>query len=608
MMNVEQQITGLIAEALGKLFNVEATQEALSLAPTRKEFEGTYTFVTFPYLKASGKSPEETGRLIGEYLVSNGTVVARYNVVKGFLNLVVSDAVWVSTLQNLWQQGAEAFQQANKQPVRVMVEYSSPNTNKPLHLGHLRNNFLGYSISLILEAYGHDVQKVNLVNDRGIHICKSMLAYQKMGEGEQPSERLKGDKLVGNYYVLFDKMYKEQVSQLKAQYLQNHPDASEQAAQEWAEKEAPALKEAQEMLRKWEQGDPETVALWKKMNGWVYAGFQTTYELMGVSFDKMYYESDTYLLGKDVVEEGLSKGVFFRKEDGSVWIDLTEEGLDEKLLLRADGTSVYITQDMGTADMKYADYPMDLSIYVVGNEQDYHFKVLKAILQKLGRSYAGGIYHMSYGMVDLPSGKMKSREGNVVDADDLIHEMTETARERTRELGKIEGFTDQEANYLYHTLAMGALKYYLLRVDPKKRMLFNPEESIDFQGNTGVYIQYNHAKICALLRKAEQEGIPFQAEAYAGITAIHPLEAELIYQLMIYPDRLKEAATQLAPSAIANYAYDLSKTYSRFYSELTIFGESDSEKTSFRIALSYKTASLLRHALGLLGIEAPERM
>lgn len=481
----------------------------------------------------------------------------------------------------------------------VMVEYSSPNTNKPLHLGHLRNNFLGYSVSEILKANGHEVMKVNLVNDRGIHICKSMLAYEKMGNGETPeSSGIKGDHLVGKYYVLFDKAYKEQVDELVAQGMDK----------EEAKKKAPLMLEAQDMLLKWEQGDEHVVNLWKMMNSWVYAGFDETYRTIGVDFDKYYYESQTYTLGKERVEEGLQKEVFFKKDNGSVWVDLTDEGLDEKLLLRADGTSVYITQDLGTAELKYNDFPYDQSVYVVADEQNYHFQVLKATLKKLGKPYAEGIYHLSYGMVDLPSGKMKSREGTVVDADELVQEMVDTARQQTEELGKIEGFTAEEAQHLYHTLAMGALKYFLLKVDPKKRMLFNPQESIDFRGNTGPFVQYTHARISAILRKAGEMGISVDAASFENFGNLHETEQEVIIQLVNFPAVVKEAGNLYAPSIIANYAYELAKSYNRFYQEISIFNETDEQARNFRIALSAMVARFVRESMKLLGIEVPERM
>jgi arginyl-tRNA synthetase len=591
-MNIEKTIQNHITAALKAEFDVE--ENNISLQPTKKDFEGSYTFVVFPYVKALRKSPVELGNAIGNYLVANSGVVSAFNVVQGFLNLSIADSAWVDLFTSIFKD-KNFGQLPDKQEV-VMVEYSSPNTNKPLHLGHLRNNFLGFSVAQILSANGYKVVKTNLVNDRGIHICKSMLAYQKFGKGETPeSSGLKGDHLVGKYYVEFDKHYKVEVEALKATGL----------SEEDAKKQAPLLIEAQEMLLKWENNDAETVNLWKQMNEWVFAGFGQTYEKMGVSFDKMYRESETYLLGKKFVEEGLKSSVFFQKEDNSVWIDLTDEGLDQKLVLRKDGTSVYITQDMGTAELKYNDFKMSKSVYVVGNEQDYHFEVLFKIIKKLGRPYAEGNYHLSYGMVDLPSGKMKSREGTVVDADDLMQEMTDTARERTMELGKTEGFAETEANELYNTLAMGALKYFLLKVDPKKRMLFNPEESIDFQGHTGTFIQFAHARICSILRKAHEKGIIGKTTDYH---VLHEAEREVIYLLSQYPQIVADAGRELSPALISQYAYDLAKAYSRFYNEINIFNEPDQNAQQFRVAFSGVVGETINKAMGLLGIKVPSRM
>lgn len=585
-----------ISKAFMELFNHQLPAAEVTFQPTRKEFEGSHTFVTFPFLKVTGKNPEETGKLLGDFLVASVGAVADYNVVKGFLNISMSDKLWGKTLADVYAD--KTYGTMASHGGRVMVEFSSPNTNKPLHLGHLRNNFLGDATSRILEARGYHVYKVNLVNDRGIHICKSMLAYQKWGNGETPvSSGLKGDHLIGKYYVVFDKEYKKEVDALKAKGVE----------EEEAKKKAPLIIEAQTLLQKWEEGDPATVALWQTMNEWVYEGFDATYRAMGVSFDKMYKESNTYLLGKDIVDEGLQKGVFYKKEDGSVWADLTSEGLDHKLVLRSDGTSVYMTQDLGTADMKYGDYPFDKSIYVVGNEQDYHFKVLFSILKKLGRSYAEGLYHLSYGMVDLPSGKMKSREGTVVDADELIREMVETAEKHTTELGKIEGFTADEAAELYRTLALGALKYYLLKVDPRKRMLFNPQESIEFHGHTGPFVQYTHARIAAILRKADQEKISLEGFDPAQME-LENLEAEVIRLVAEYPERVREAAEELNPSAVANYAFELAKEYNRFYTEHSIFNEANPAKMKLRLMLSAVVARTIRSAMGLLGIDVPERM
>ncbi|MDI9859086.1 arginine--tRNA ligase [Flectobacillus roseus] len=592
-MNIEKILQDSIQAAL--LAEFEVSEPTIALQPTRKDFEGFYTFVVFPYVKALRKSPVEIGNAIGNYLVNNTTVVSTFNVVQGFLNISIADTAWMDTFNHL--RSDASFGQLAAKNETVMVEYSSPNTNKPLHLGHLRNNFLGYSVAQILDANGYDVIKANLVNDRGIHICKSMLAYQKFGQNETPaSANLKGDHLVGKYYVEFDKHYKVEVEALKAEGM----------SEDDAKKQAPLMKEAQEMLLKWEQGDEEVVALWQKMNDWVFDGFNQTYQTMGVSFDKIYKESNTYLLGKETVEEGLASGVFFQKEDGSVWIDLADEGLDQKLVLRKDGTSVYITQDMGTADLKYKDFGMSKSLYVVGNEQDYHFEVLFKILKKLGRPYAEGCYHLSYGMVDLPSGKMKSREGTVVDADDLMQEMKDTARERTNELGKIDGFTPEEAEELYSTLAMGALKYFLLKVDPKKRMLFNPAESIDFQGNTGPFIQYTHARICSILKKAEGQNINIEeASAY---TSLHEVEREIIFALSEYPRKVADAGREYSPALIAQYVYDLAKSYNRLFAELSIFSAESPEAMQFRVQLSKAVGETIKKAMALLGIKVPTRM
>ncbi len=594
---IVQKLQKEIQNAFQTLFNHTLPLEEIAFQQTRKEFEGSYTFVTFPYGKISGKRPDETATVLGEFLKENVAEIKDFNVVKGFLNLVLEQSVWVKTLVNL--NDKPVWENIEKKDEKVMVEYSSPNTNKPLHLGHLRNNFLGYSVSEIMAANGSEVMKVNLVNDRGIHICKSMLAYQKHGEGKTPQDLgVKGDKMVGDYYVKFNDLFKEELKEL----------VETGRTQEQAEKEAPILQEAQQMLLKWEQNDKETTDLWKTMNGWVYEGFDETYKSIGVTFDKFYYESNTYLSGKDVVEEGLQKGIFFKKDDGSVWIDLTNDGLDEKLVLRGDGTSVYMTQDIGTADLKFSDFPMQKSVYVIGNEQDYHMKVLKLIMQKLGRSYADGMYHLSYGMVELPSGKMKSREGTVVDADELVAEMIAMAKERTQEVGKIDDFTEEEAENLYKMLALGALKYYLLRVEPKKKMLFNPADSIDFQGNSGVYLQYTHAKICAILRKANKDTISYKSDTFENLESLESAEEELIRLLSDYPNYLNEAAENYAPSSIANYMYDLAKQYSKLYAELPIFGEENDAKKVLRIALSDATAKTLKHAGKLLGIEMPNRM
>lgn len=596
-MNFQESIIQGIQLAFQNIFNHDLPLEQISLAPTKKEFEGSYTFVVFPFLKISQTTPENTGNLIGEYLKANVPAVQDFNVVKGFLNLVLNERVWLDLFQKIYSNPKIGQLPTNGQ--KVMVEYSSPNTNKPLHLGHLRNNFLGYSVAEILKANGYEVIKANLVNDRGIHICKSMVAYLHFGNGETPeSSGLKGDHLAGKYYVRFDVEYKNQIKEL----------INKGQSEEEAKKNAPILLEAQEMLRKWEAGDESVVSLWKQMNAWVYAGFDSTYKKMGVNFDKFYYESDTYLLGKDIVEEGLAKGVFFKKDNGSVWVDLTDEGLDEKLVLRGDGTSVYITQDMGTADLKYKDFQIDKSVYVVGNEQDYHFDVLFKIMRKLGRSYGPGLYHLSYGMVDLPTGKMKSREGTVVDADDLIQEMIETAEQHTKELGKIEGFTEEQAKELYEILGLGALKYFLLKVDPKKRMLFNPKESIEFQGYTGPFVQYSHARIAAILRKAEQIGVNYQNPDFSSVAELAESETALIQILNDFERKIKLAGEEYSPAIIAQYLFDLAKEYNRFYADLPIFHEKDQAIQSFRVALSALTAQTIKKGMSLLGINVPERM
>ncbi len=606
-MTSEQQVIQGIAAGLKENFGVEVPAENISLQPTKKEFAGDFTLVVFPLVKLTKKNPEETAYLLGEHLKKTLSIVAGFNVVKGFLNIELSAQLWVQTLASIAADPHYGNLPANGK--RVMVEYSSPNTNKPIHLGHLRNNFLGYSVAKIMEANGYQVLKTQVVNDRGIHICKSMLAYQKFGQGETPATQgIKGDHLVGDYYVTFDRENKRQIAELVADYQAADPTADVEKLKEKAGKSTALIQEAQEMLRRWEEGDPEVVELWRTMNGWVYEGFNATYEKIGVTFDKIYYESETYLLGKKIVDEGLERGLFFRKPDGSAWIDLTTDGLDQKLLLRSDGTSVYITQDFGLADMKYTDFPMEKSVYVVGNEQDYHFKVLKLVVEKLGRPYADGIYHLSYGMVELPTGKMKSREGTVVDADDLIAEMDSIARERTMQLGKIDDFTSAEAERLYHTLALGALKYYLLRVEPKKKMLFNPEESIDFQGDTGVYIQYTHARISAIVRRAVAEQVPFDGASFAAVGTIAPLEQELVQLLGTYPKKIQLAGQEYSPATVASFAYEVARAYGRFFFELSIFNEPDPARRSFRVALSAATGKVVRHALGLIGVEAPERM
>lgn len=580
-------------KALQELYGATLDASAINIQETRKEFEGQVTVVTFPFTRFSRKSPEQTGEELGAYLQQRVEAISSFNVIKGFLNLSLSDGYWFSQLETISQVPDYGVLPKNGQ--KVMVEYSSPNTNKPLHLGHVRNNLLGFSVSQLLAAAGYEVTKANLVNDRGIHICKSMLAWQKYGHGETPeSSGLKGDKLVGNYYVLFDREYKKEIEQLKA----------EGHGEEEAKKKAPLMLEAQEMLRRWEAGDAAVIELWKEMNAWVYDGFAVTYSQLGVDFDKTYYESDTYLLGKDIIQEGLEKGVFFKKEDNSVWIDLTDEGLDQKLVLRGDGTSVYMTQDLGTAQLKYDDFGMDKSIYVVGNEQDYHFKVLFLILKKLGKVWAEGLYHLSYGMVDLPSGKMKSREGTVVDADDLIADMIQTAKERTEELGKVDGFSEEEKGDLYRMIGLGALKYFLLKVEPKKRLLFDPNESIDFQGHTGPFVQYTHARIKSVLGKGDFDA----AKTIEKPEELQGVERDLVQELIKYPNLVALAAEDYSPALIANYVYDIAKLYNRFYHEVSILKVEQESLKQFRLHLSFLTASVIAKGMNLLGIEVPERM
>jgi arginyl-tRNA synthetase len=591
-MNLQQEIINATIEAVKAVFGEVITIEQISLQETRKEFEGEVTIVVFPFTKFSKKSPEETGRLVGEYLQNNLDIVTAFNTVKGFLNLSIAQSYYIKSLRTI--SSDDAFLQLPSKNEKVMVEYSSPNTNKPLHLGHIRNNLLGYSIAQIMKAAGHEVIMTNLINDRGIHICKSMLAWEKFGKGETPeSTGMKGDHLVGKYYVEFDKAYKTEVANLMSTGL----------SEEEAKKASPLMKEAQEMLLKWEQNDEHVQKLWKMMNSWVYAGFEVTYKNLGVTFDKYYYESNTYNLGKDLIDQGLLKGVFFKKEDGSVWIDLTEDGLDQKLVLRGDGTSVYITQDLGTAQMKYEDYQMQRSIYVVGNEQEYHFKVLFLILDKLGKSWAKGLYHLSYGMVDLPSGKMKSREGTVVDADDLMAEMVADAREQSEELGKVDDFSEEEKEQLFKTIGMGALKYYLLKVDPRKRLLFNPKESIDLQGHTGPFIQYSYARIKSIFRKADVQ----LSDDYT-IDSINEIEKECIVSLLKYPQIIEEAAREYSPATIANYLYELAKTFNKFYHDHPILKLDDKQLQLFRLALAHQIAVVLKHGMSLLGIDVPERM
>ncbi|MCH2033167.1 MAG: arginine--tRNA ligase [Tenacibaculum sp.] len=590
-MSIQSLLEANVKEGFKKLYDTEIP--SVEFQATRKDFEGDITVVIFPLLRYKKGNPVQIGEDLGNYLVENIQEVSKFNVVKGFLNLVIDDSFYINFFNEISSNESYGFVSSDSDA--RMVEYSSPNTNKPLHLGHVRNVLLGYSVSEILKAAGHKVYKTQIINDRGIHICKSMLAWKRFGNGATPeSTGLKGDKLVGNYYVKFDKEYKKEISQLVEQGV----------SEDDAKKQAPIFVEAQEMLRKWESGDSETVDLWKTMNGWVYEGFEVTYENIGVNFDKLYYESDTYLLGKDVIEQGLKDGVFFKKEDGSVWCDLTEDGLDEKLVLRSDGTAVYMTQDIGTAIQRAKDFT-DLNgmVYTVGNEQDYHFKVLFLILKKLGYNWADQLYHLSYGMVDLPSGKMKSREGTVVDADDLMDEMTNTAREISQELGKLEGYSDEEKESLYKIIGLGALKYFILKVDPKKRILFDPQASVDFQGNTGPFVQYTYARIQSILRKAD-----FDYNSSVSSIKLHEKEKELIKQLELYPEIIQQAAKNYSPAVVANYTYDLVKEFNSFYQNVSILGEENQDKKVFRVQLSKKVADTIKSSFSLLGINVPERM
>jgi arginyl-tRNA synthetase len=592
-MTLSQILSAPIEKAIQSLFDV--TIDKVEFQSTRKEFEGDITMVIFPLLKVIKSNPVELGNKIGAYLVENVAEVSNFNVVSGFLNIVISDQYYLDFFHDIKDNTQFGFVSPKANEPAVMVEYSSPNTNKPLHLGHVRNNLLGFSVAEILKASGKKVYKTQIINDRGIHICKSMLAWQKFGNGQTPeTSGLKGDKLVGNFYVAFDKAYKEEISQLM----------SEGKSEEEAKKQAPIILEAQEMLLKWEAGDPEVMALWKTMNQWVYDGFGTTYTNLGVDFDSYYYESNTYLLGKDVVQIGLEKGIFEKDPDGSVWIDLTPDGLDRKIVLRSDGTAVYMTQDIGTAIQRVKDFPdVGGMVYTVGNEQDYHFKVLFLILQKLGFDWSKNLFHLSYGMVDLPSGKMKSREGTVVDADDLMNEMTDTAQKISEELGKLEGYSAAEKAKLYTTIGMGALKYYILKVDPKKRILFDPEESVDFAGNTGPFIQYTYARIQSIIRKAN-----FDFTENTSIKVLHEKEKELVKQLELYPELIQNAAQNHSPALIANYTYDLVREYNSFYQAVPILGSNDSVEKVFRVQLSKKVADTIASAFQLLGIQVPERM
>jgi len=593
-MNIETLISEAAGKAVKALYGMDATEKMLQLQKTRSEFEGNLTLVVFPFVKAAKKSPEQTAQEIGQYLVDNCSAVEKFNVVKGFLNLSIGEGAWLQLLQAIDQDDNFGKKIADESSPLVMIEYSSPNTNKPLHLGHVRNNLLGWSLAQIMEANGNKVVKTNIVNDRGIHICKSMLAWLKYGNGETPeSSGKKGDHLIGDYYVAFDKHYREEIKELMAQGMD----------EEKAKQEAPLIKEAHEMLVKWEQNDPEVRALWEKMNNWVYAGFDETYKKMGVGFDKIYYESQTYLKGKAKVEEGLAKGLFERHEDNSVWADLTNEGLDQKLLLRSDGTSVYMTQDIGTAEMRFQDFPIDKMIYVVGNEQNYHFQVLSILLDRLGFKWGKELVHFSYGMVELPNGKMKSREGTVVDADDLMELMVEDAYKTSMELGKFDDMTEEERREIARIVGMGALKYFILKVDARKNMLFNPEESIDFNGNTGPFIQYTYARIRSILRKAPE----------CSVIPNHPVslsdkEVELIQKMSEFGAAVEQAGKDYSPSGIANYCYELTKVFNQFYHDFSILNEADEQKKAVRLMLAKNVAKIIKSGMSLLGIEVPERM
>ena len=605
-MNIEQKLVSSVIGGLKALYGQDVPAAQVQLQKTKKEFEGHLTLVVFPFLRMSKKGPEQTAQEIGEYLQANEPSVAAFNVIKGFLNLTIASFAWIELLNGIHADKQYGIVAATDNSPLVMIEYSSPNTNKPLHLGHVRNNLLGNALANIVAANGNKVVKTNIVNDRGIHICKSMLAWQKYGNGETPeSSGKKGDHLIGDYYVSFDKHYKAEVKELMAKFQSE--GMNEEEAKAKAEAESPLMKEAREMLVKWEANDPEVRALWKKMNDWVYAGFDETYRMMGVTFDKIYYESNTYLEGKEKVMEGLEKGFFYRKEDGSVWADLTGEGLDHKLLLRADGTSVYMTQDIGTAKLRFADYPIDKMIYVVGNEQNYHFQVLSILLDKLGFEWGKGLVHFSYGMVELPEGKMKSREGTVVDADDLMAEMIDTAKETSNELGKLDGLTKEEADNIARIVGLGALKYFILKVDARKNMTFNPKESIDFNGNTGPFIQYTYARIQSVLRKAKEAGIEIPAQLPAGIE-LSEKEEGLIQMVADFAAIVKQAGEDYSPSIIANYTYDLVKEYNQFYHDFSILREENEAVKVFRLALSENVAKVVRLGMGLLGIEVPDRM
>ena len=606
-MNIESSISSMVVKAISDLYGQEVSEKMVQLQKTRSEFEGNLTLVVFPFLKMSKKKPEDTAKEIGDYLVAHDKNVAGYNVVKGFLNLSIATSAWIGLLNTIHAEEHFGEREATDASPLVMIEYSSPNTNKPLHLGHVRNNLLGWSLAQIMAANGNKVVKTNIVNDRGIHICKSMLAWQKWGNGETPeSSGKKGDHLIGDYYVAFDKHYREEVKELTAQLKAE--GLGDEEAEKRAKDEAPLIKEAHEMLVRWEQGDPEVRALWEKMNSWVYAGFDETYRALGVSFDKIYYESETYLEGKAKVEDGLARGLFFRKEDNSVWADLTNEGLDQKLLLRSDGTSVYMTQDIGTADMRFKDYPIDKMIYVVGNEQNYHFQVLSILLDRLGFEWGKDLVHFSYGMVELPNGKMKSREGTVVDADDLIATMIADARQMSEDkVNKLEGIDEAEKDEIARIVGMGALKYFILKVDARKNMLFNPEESIDFNGNTGPFIQYTHARIRSILRKAAAEGIVIP-EKLADDMPVNEKEIDLIQKMNEYGAAVEQAGKDYSPSGIANYCYELTKQFNQFYHDYSILNADTEAEKQVRLVIAANVAKIIRNGMRLLGIEVPERM
>ena len=605
-MTIEQQIINAALAAVKELYGQEVAEKMVQLQKTKKEFEGNLTLVVFPFLKISRKKPDETAREIGEYIKQNCKAIADFNAVGGFLNLVIDKKAWLALLNEMNLNEKFGEKPVTEASPLVMIEYSSPNTNKPLHLGHVRNNLLGWSLAQIMEANGNRVVKTNIVNDRGIHICKSMLAWLKFGNGETPeTSGKKGDHLIGDYYVAFDKHYRAEVAELKAKFVAEGMD--EEQAEKKAKEESPLIKEAHEMLVKWEQNDPEVRALWKKMNDWVYAGFDETYKALGVGFDKIYYESNTYLVGKKKVEEGLAKGLFFRKDDNSVWADLTDEGLDQKLLLRSDGTSVYMTQDIGTAEMRFNDFPIDKMIYVVGNEQNYHFQVLSILLDRLGFKWGKELVHFSYGMVELPNGKMKSREGTVVDADDLIAAMVADAKQTSEELGKFKDMSEEERNEIARIVGLGALKYFILKVDARKNMLFNPEESIDFNGNTGPFIQYTYARIRSILRKAQAEGINIPA-TLAGTMPLNEKEIELIQKLNEFGAAVEQAGKDYSPSGIANYCYELTKAFNQFYHDYSILGADTEEEKVVRLVLAQNVGKTLKNGMALLGIEVPERM